>query len=107
MIQQTFIKAAIKTLKIKRPVQVIFQFGKPGENDAEYQPRYKDSGKIKYHKITIFEDTERDVKTLIAHELIHAKQEENNVADIHGKYFQRKAKLFPDLPYIYMSDRDI
>ena len=106
MIQQ-FIKNSIKTLKIKKPVRVIFQFGTVSENDAEYQPRYTDSGKIKFHKITIFENTDRDIETLIAHELIHAKQEENNIADIHGKYFQRKAKLFPELPHIYMPDRDI
>jgi predicted SprT family Zn-dependent metalloprotease len=34
----------------------------------------------------------RDFNTLLAHELIHAWQEENRKAETHGKHFKKLAK---------------
>lgn len=83
----------IKFLKLKRPVQLAVVNRPHKSADAEYEPEYRDSGKLDYHKITIYNNPEsRDFNTLVAHELIHAWQEENKKWETHGKYFVRLAQ---------------
>jgi len=85
--------ALIAHMGIKKPVTVTIKTRKGKDADAFYLPHYSDrTAKLIGHKITIYtEDTSRDFDTLLAHELIHAKQEELRVAEIHGKIFKQWA----------------
>lgn len=65
---------------------------------ADYSALYKDGGNGKLHKhvIRVFAGNldntgERNLETLIAHELIHAWQEEFEYPDTHGHSFQMMA----------------
>jgi hypothetical protein len=83
----------INYLQLQKPV-VIRLVTKPYKKaDAEYRPRYSNSGKLKSHDIWVYlTNNTREFNSLLAHELIHAWQAENNVTEIHGKYFQKYAK---------------
>jgi Zn-dependent peptidase ImmA (M78 family) len=100
-------------LKLKKPVKIKYAKRAHAEWDAEYEPKFLDSGEIKSHKIVIFNnpDRARSRKTLVAHELIHAWQAENDVADVHGKPFQKMARKIakhnPKLRDIYLPDVDL
>lgn len=102
----------IHALQITRPVRVIFSPKSHSSWDACYTPRFNKWGDLKSHRIKIYNnpDRSRDVDTLIAHELIHAWQEENNKGDIHGKPFQKMARKiarrYPHLKNIYRQDLD-
>ena len=58
---------------------------------AEYRASYSRGGTLVSHQITIYLDNQpqdsRDIETLIAHELIHAYQEEKGITEIHGQDF--------------------
>lgn len=83
----------IKYLKLKRPIQLTVIDRPHKSADAEYETEYYDNGKICQHLITIWNNPEsRDFNTLVAHELIHAWQAENNKDEIHGPYFKRLAR---------------
>ena len=73
----------IKFLGLKKPVNLRIITRKNRWADAEYEPEYSDkTGKLKEHKITIFfKNNTRDFDTLVAHELIHAWQEENKKSE--------------------------
>lgn len=64
---------------------------------AEYRASYNRGDILISHQITIYlgnQDTDsRDIETLIAHELIHAYQEEHNINEIHGDDFAEIAGL--------------
>ncbi len=102
----------IDALKITLPVRVVFSPKSHDSWDASYTPRFDKWGNLKSHQIKIYRnpDRTRDVNTLIAHELIHAWQEENNKGDIHGKPFQRMARKlarrYPHLTDIYRPELD-
>ena len=103
--------AYIKYLGLKKPVNLRIITRKNRFADAEYEPEYSDkTGKLKEHNITIyFKNNCRDFDTLVAHELIHAWQEENKKAEIHGPHFRRlAAKMEKEfgLKSIYLPDVD-
>ena len=80
-------------LELQKPVdlRIIQRFNKSA--DAYYEPIYSEKGKLKRHKITIYTvDACRDFDTLLAHELVHAWQEEKGFTKrAHGKQFRRMA----------------
>lgn len=82
----------IDFLKIKKPIEITFTTRNPRKWDAFYLPQYDKKGKLKRHNISISISGHRDINTLIFHELIHAKQEEKRLKEIHGKFFKKWAK---------------
>ena len=101
----------IKFLGLKKPVNLRIVTKKNRWADAEYEGDYSDkTGKLIGHNITIyFRDNSRDFETLVAHELIHAWQEENKKHETHGKYFRKYAKKMEtafNLHEIYLPDVD-
>ena len=102
----------IKFLGLKKPVNLRIVTRKNRFADAEYEPEFSDkTGKLKEHKITIFlKDNSRDFETLLAHELIHAWQEEHKKTETHGKFFIKYAKKMEEqfnLTEIYLPDVDL
>ena len=101
----------IKFLGLKKPVNLRIITKRNRWADAEYEPEYSDkTGKLCEHNITVyFKDNTRDFETLIAHELIHAWQEENRAYETHGpafiKYARKMEKHF-GLREIYLPDID-
>ena len=100
----------IQYLKLKRPVQLTVLNRANNAADAEYETEYYDNGKICQHLITIWNNPEsRDFNALVAHELIHAWQAENDKDEIHGKYFVRLARQMESkfgLREVYLSGID-
>ena len=84
----------IKFLGLKKPVNLRIITKRNRWADAEYEPEYSDkTGKLREHNITVyFRDNTRDFETLIAHELIHAWQEENRAYETHGPAFRKYAR---------------
>lgn len=102
----------IKFLGLKRPVNLRIITKRNRFADAEYEGEYSDvSGKLIGHNITIFfKGNSRDFETLVAHELIHAWQEENKKHETHGpafiKYARKMEKQF-NLKEIYIEGVDL
>jgi hypothetical protein len=102
------IDALIKTLNLKWDITVNFVHDE-SESVADYMCD-EDSG----HIITVYLPSVagdgRNIETILAHELIHAWQEENGHTDTHGASFKkaarRVAKKF-NLPDVYLPDVDI
>lgn len=113
MIQHNMLDDFVEVLKLKKPVDLQFRFCQSSDYDAEYWPKMRGNGKIKRHIIRFYvcadQSFERPFNTLLAHELIHAWQAENDVTDIHGQLFQEWAcKLEKDfnLDRIYDCELD-
>lgn len=109
----TFIFELCELLNLTKPVEIkLVMYRKSRDWSAIYKPKYNDCGALIKHCITIsLEKTlDRSMEALIAHELIHAWQEENSVADYHGKPFQKMARKisrsYPRLTDIYISNLD-
>ncbi len=81
-----------KFLGLKKPVEITLTDKVTKKWDAFYLPRYNKKGKLKNHCITISIAGNRDINTLVMHELIHAWQEEKRKTEIHGKHFRKWAK---------------
>lgn len=101
----------IRLLGIKKPVDVTIKTRKGKDCDAYYLPRYSDrTAKLIGHKIVIYAlETTRPFDTLLAHELIHAAQEENRREEFHGDFFREKATMLEytlGLREIYLHDVD-
>ena len=101
----------IKHLGLKKPVAVTIKTKKGKDCDALYVPRYSDrTAKLIGHKIVIYTvGTTRSFETLLAHELIHAKQEEMRLTEIHGDFFQQTALEVESsfgIEDIYLDDTD-
>lgn len=101
----------IKYLKLKRTINLRIITRKNRFADAEYEPEYSDkTGKLIGHNITIYlRDNSREFNTLLAHELIHAWQEENKKSEIHGPYFIKYARKMErdfNLREVYIPDVD-
>ncbi len=101
----------IEYLGIRLPVEVSVRTRRRADCDAFYIGVYSDkTGLLKSHKIVVYTvDAHRDFDTLLAHELIHAWQEEHKKAEIHGRHFQRLAQAMGEhfgLQNIYMPDVD-
>jgi len=101
----------IEYLKLEKPVTIKIVTKPYKLADAEYRPRYNKHGELKSHNIWIYLcDNHREFNTLLAHELIHAWQEENSKTEIHGKYFRKYAKKMEkdfNLKEIYIPDIDV
>jgi hypothetical protein len=102
----------IKFLGLTKPVTLCFKTRTHKKCDGFYIPYYSNkSGNLLEHRITIYlTNASRDINTLIAHELIHAWQEENKKSEIHGIHFKRLAKIMAqefNLENIYMEGIDL
>jgi hypothetical protein len=102
----------IKFLGLKKPINLRIITKKNRWADAEYEGEYSDkTGKLIAHNITVyFKNNSRDFETLIAHELIHAWQEENKKSETHGKYFIKYARKMEkefNLSEIYIEGIDL
>lgn len=103
MFDITLFDAICKELKIEKMVDVTISTKENKKFDAEYSPVYremKNGGiELRKHRIKVFigDELTRPIDSLIAHELIHAWQEERDLSEIHGKYFRRKAKQLESL----------
>ncbi len=101
----------IKFLGLKKPVVLRVNTRKNKHYDGFYVARYSDkTGKLLEHKITIhIGGNARPFEVLLAHELIHAWQEENSKTEIHGKHFRALAKKMTEhfgLQEIYIKGVD-
>lgn len=98
-------------LNIKKPVTIKMMPKSNRECEAEYMPNYSDSGRLIDHEIVIYtKNNSRDLDVLLAHELIHAWQEENKCWENHGKFFRKYARRISDefgLDDIYIPDVDL
>jgi hypothetical protein len=99
----------IETLGLKWDIQINLMRENHGEDVADYMCDDESGHIITVYLPALAEDS-RDLETIIAHELIHAWQEENGHADTHGASFKkaarRVAKKF-NLPHVYLPDVDI
>jgi hypothetical protein len=104
-------KQFIDYLGLKKPVTIRILPRKNSQCDAEYEPEYSERGKLCEHIITVYtKNATRDFETLIAHELIHAWQEENKKTETHGPAFIKYAnKIQRDfgLRDVYISGIDL
>ena len=91
---KTFITDLVSMLKLKHPVNIMLVIKENEHYDGYYLAKHNDKGKLCGHRIRIYlnEDTARTLEATIAHELIHAWQEENNDKAMHGKRFARRAR---------------
>lgn len=104
-------KQYIDFLGLKKRVTLHLIPMRNAECDAEYEAEYSDSGRLIEHVITVYtKNPDRDYETLIAHELIHAKQEEEKLTETHGPFFIKYAKKMEkefNLREIYLADIDL
>jgi hypothetical protein len=104
----------IKFLELKSPVELTFKTKSNKHDDAFYLPKFNNRGNLKAHKIVVFlgnqdVNSARTVDELVAHELIHAWQQENKIQEFHGPNFIMQAiamKHAFDLPNIYLAELD-
>jgi hypothetical protein len=97
-------------LELELPVEVRVKQKHNRKCDAYYLPKFNRVGKLRGHLIVIFTiNTGRDFDTLLAHELLHAKQEEMGLTEIHGKRFREWAENMESdfkLSEIYIAKLD-
>lgn len=104
----------IEFLGLKSPVELTLKTKSNKHSDAVYLPKFSNKGNLKAHKIVVFlgnldVNAKRTLNELIAHELIHAWQQENNIAEFHGVNFVLQAIRLDekfDLPNIYLAELD-
>lgn len=83
----------IRYLNLKKPVTIRVLPKSNKWADADYEAEYSERGKLLEHIITIYtKGLQRDFNTLIAHELIHAWQEEKKLSETHGPAFIKYAR---------------
>lgn len=99
-------------LELEKPVdlRIIQRFNKSA--DAYYEPIYNLKGKLKRHKITVYMvGACRDFDTLLAHELVHAWQEEKGFTKrAHGRHFRCMAQKIGaefNLKDLYLAGIDV
>jgi hypothetical protein len=105
----------IKFLGLKSPVELTFKTEHNKHSDAVYWPKFSNKGNLKAHKIVVYlgnqtPNSPRTLDELIAHELIHACQQENNIAEFHGLNFRMLAIQMSEefnLPNIYLANLDL
>ena len=86
-------KQFIDYLQLKKPITLRIIPRINPECDAEYEAEYTERGKLCEHVITVYtKNPTRDFDVLIAHELIHAWQEEKKLTEIHGPAFIKRAR---------------
>lgn len=103
-----------KYLRLKKPFSITLKSGTKNKATAKYWGLYSEKGKLESHEIKIWignleNPLERDLETLIAHELIHAWQEEKGFTDTHGESFKTAAFVISaefNLKRVYDPDID-
>lgn len=103
-----------KYLGLKKPFSITLKSGTKNKATAKYWGLYSEKGKLESHEIKIWvgnleNPLERSLETLIAHELIHAWQEEKGFTDTHGESFKYAAERVScefDLERVYDPDLD-
>jgi len=85
------IDLTVEYLGLEKPYTIKLNSKGKKSASAEYRASYNRGGELVSHQITIYlgnQDTDtRDIETLIAHELVHAFQEEKGIIEIHGQDF--------------------
>jgi Zn-dependent peptidase ImmA (M78 family) len=85
------IDLTVEYLGLEKPYTIKLNSKGKKSASAEYRAIYNRGDILVSHQITIYlgnQDTDsRDIETLIAHELVHAFQEEHNIEEIHGDDF--------------------
>jgi predicted SprT family Zn-dependent metalloprotease len=102
----------IEYLDLKMPIVLKVNTRANKTMDGFYVPKYSaKTGNLLEHRITIYtKNASRDFNTLVAHELIHAWQEENKKSEIHGKFFKALAKDMGEyfgLQNVYIKGVDV
>jgi len=105
----------IEFLKLQFPVELTIKTKSNKHDDAVYLPKFSNRGNLKAHKIVVYLGNQdiyarRTLDELIAHELIHAWQQENKIVEWHGINFRLRAIAMDDefdLPNIYLADLDL
>lgn len=101
---------------LKRPFEIQLRNTEKDSATAEYWALVTEKGKIKRHIIRVYlrniweNSLERDLETIIAHEFIHAWQQEMGHEDTHGNSFRQMADIMSayfGLPNIYNPELDI
>ncbi len=84
----------VEYLGLKKPFSVEIKSRKKKDCDAAYWGLYNEKGNLKSHLIRVYlgNNSNRSLETLIAHELIHAWQEEKGLKEIHGPEFIKMAR---------------
>ena len=105
-------------LELDYPMDIRIKTRTKKSCDAKYNAMLDCNNKLVNHRITIYlgnlENNSRTFDELLAHELIHAWQQEFHVDDIHGKPFQDCAEGLQeclqgfgfDVHNIYMESLD-
>jgi hypothetical protein len=90
----TFINSLIEYLRIKNPVTITISTKEHKNVDGYYTPRYNADDTLVGHNVRVYmnDDSPRTIEATIAHELIHAWQEENSDNAVHGRRFAYRAK---------------
>jgi len=85
------IDLTVEYLGLEKPYTIKLNSKGKRSASAEYRASYNRGGELVSHQITIYLGNQaadsRDIETLIAHELVHAFQEEHNIIEIHGDDF--------------------
>jgi hypothetical protein len=106
-----FIESLIVFLKLEHPVTFTITT-RESKNDGYYLPVRDDDCELIGHKIRIYmnQNTSRSIEAIIAHELIHAWQEENADDAVHGRRFAYRARKLEsqfNLKHIYIPRLDV
>lgn len=84
-------------LGIKKPYEIEIRSKSHKKMTAAYWGLYTEKGNLSKHLIRVYlgnftNPNERPLESIIAHEMIHAWQEENGINEIHGLKFIAKAQ---------------
>jgi hypothetical protein len=106
------IAKTIGFLEIQKPYKIVLKPTLKG-NAAEYYAMMR-KGRLVSHLIRVsinnLKGDVRDLDTLLAHEFIHAWQQENSINEIHGPEFRRMARKLGkhlNLDDIYIKGTDV
>lgn len=111
-----FIYTVAEILLLDHYFDIVLSSKSVDDADAIYETHLRKS-KVYKHKITVYlgNYSGRSLEALIAHELIHAWQAENDYQDIHGESFIKTARYLTrelskwgyEVPGIYIPDLDV
>ena len=105
-------------LELEYPIDIRIKTRSKKSCDAKYNAMLSSDNQLVHHRITIYLGNlgynSRTFDELLAHELIHAWQQENHYLDVHGKSFQFCAEGLQeclqsfgfDVHNLYMPDLD-
>lgn len=101
----------VKILKISRPFKIELLSRESTKFDALYWAHYSEKRQNLTHRIRIYlGNCGRSLEACIAHEFIHAWQEEQGLTEYHGPEFIRMAQKLQyklSLSGVYCPDTDV